>query len=183
MDRYRSFYLDTGQTLSYLRSAEVAFDIAMLAGEAEHACDVAEEAWRSLNELGDSWPYLAAFLGQGRYAVGRYEDAREPAAFAAEHGDEIERSLALGVLAKLAARPGDAPAALETIAEAVARVDRTDFLFDRGTVHTDRGETLRLLGREDEALSAFDEAIGLFDQKGDVVSSERVRRLRAAAMP
>jgi class 3 adenylate cyclase/tetratricopeptide (TPR) repeat protein len=182
MDRYRSFYRDTGLTFSYLRSAEVAFDIAMLAGEAEHACDVAEEAWRSLNELGDSWPYLAAFLGQGRYAVGRYADAREAAAFAAEHGDEVEGSLGLGVLAKLAARSGDAPTALETIAEAVARVDRTDFLFDRGTVYTDRGETLRLLGREDEALSAFDEAIRLFDQKGDRVSSERVRRLRAEPM-
>ena len=181
MDRYRSFYRDTGQTLSYLRSVEVAFDVAMLAGEAEHACDIVEEASRSLAELGDSWPYLAAFLGQGRYAVGRYEDAREPAAFAAEHGDEVEGSLALGVLAKLAARSGDAATALETIAEAVARVDRTDFLFDRGTVYTDRGETLRLLGREDEALSAFDEAIGLFDQKGDLVSSERVRRLRAEA--
>ena len=182
MDRYRSFFRDTGQTVSYLRSAEVAFDLAMLAGEAEDACDIVEEASRSLAELGDSWPYLAAFLGQGRYAVGRYADAREPAAFAAEHGDEVEGSLALGVLAKLAARSGDAATALETIAEAVARVDRTDFLFDRGTVHTDRGETLRLLGREDDALSAFDEAIGLFDQKGDLVSSERVRRIRAEAV-
>jgi tetratricopeptide (TPR) repeat protein len=182
MDQYQSFYLDTGQTLSYLRSAEVAFDIAMLAGEAEHACEVAEEAWRSLTELGDSWPYLAAFLGQGRYVVGRYEDAREAAAFAVEHGNEVEGSLALGVLAKLAARSGDAPTALETIAEAVARVDRTDFLFDRGTVYTDRGETLRLLGREDEAQSAFDEAIRLFDQKGDRVSTERVRRLRRSTV-
>jgi tetratricopeptide (TPR) repeat protein len=182
MERYRSFYRDTGQTLSYLHSAEVAFDLAMLTGEAEHACEVAEEAWRSLTELGDPWPYLAAFLGQGRYAVGRYADAREAAAFAVEHGDEVEGSLALGVLAKLAARSGDARTALETIAEAVARVDRTDFLFDRGTVYADRGETLRLLGREDEALSAFDEAIRLFDQKGDRVSSERVRRLRAEAM-
>jgi tetratricopeptide (TPR) repeat protein len=182
MDRYRSFFRDTGQTLSYLRSVEVAFDVEMLAGEAEHACELVEEASRSLGDLGDAWPYLAAFLAQGRYAVGRYEEAREPAAFAAEHGDEVEGSLALGVLAKLAARSGDSATALETIAEAVARVDRTDFLFDRGTVHTDRGETFRLLGREDEALSAFDEAIRLFDQKGDLVSSERVRRLRADAV-
>jgi class 3 adenylate cyclase/tetratricopeptide (TPR) repeat protein len=183
MDRYRSFYRDTGQTVSYLYSVEVAFDVAMLAGQAEHACDVVEEAWRSMNELGDSWPYLDAFLGQGRYAVGRYDDARDTAARAAEHGDEVEGSLGLGVLAKVAARSGDVSAALETIAEAVARVDRTDFLFDRGTVHTDRGETLRLLGRDDEALSAFDEAIRLFDQKGDLVSAERVRRLRDEATP
>ena len=114
--------------------------------------------------------------------MGRYSDAREAAAFALEHGDEVEGSLALGVLAKVAARSGDAATASETIAEAVERVDRTDFLFDRGTVHTDRGETLRLLGREDEARSALDEAIRLFDQKGDLVSSERVRRLRAEAV-
>jgi tetratricopeptide (TPR) repeat protein len=183
MDRYRSFYRDTGQPLAYLRSVELTFDVAMLAGEEEHACDVVEEAWRSLAELGDFWPYLAAFLGQGRYAVGRYEDAREAAALAVEHGDQIEGSLGLGVLAKVEARSGDAATALETIAEAVARVDRTDFLFDRGTVHTDHGETLGLLGLEDEALSAFDEAIGLFDRKGDLVSAERVRRLRAGAMP
>jgi tetratricopeptide (TPR) repeat protein len=182
MDTYRSFYRDTGQTFSYLRSAEVSFDVAMLAGEADHACDVAEETWRSLTELGDRWPYLAAFLGQGRYAVGRYSEAREAAAIAVEDGDEVEGSLGLGVLAKVAARTGDARTALEAIAEAVARVDRTDFLFDRGTVHTDRGETLRLLDREDEAQSAFEEAIGLFDQKGDRVSSERVRRLRVEAM-
>jgi tetratricopeptide (TPR) repeat protein len=183
MDRYRSFYRDTGQTVSYLYSVELAFDVAMLAGEAEHACDIVEEAWRSLNDLGDSWPYLDAFLGQGRYAVGRYDDAREAAARAAEHGDEVEGSLGLGVLAKVAARAGDISGALEHIAEAVARVDRTDFLFDRGTVYTDRGEALRLLGREDESLAAFDEAIRLFDQKGDLVSAERVRRLRAGATP
>ena len=180
MDRYRTFFRDTGQTMSYLYSVEVAFDLAMLAGDTERACDVAEEAWRSLTGVGASWSYLAAFLGQGRYAVGRYSDAREAAAFALEHGDDIEGSLALGVLAKVEARSGDAATALVTIAEAVERVDRTDFLFDRGTVHTDRGETLRIIGREDEALLAFDEAIRLFDQKGDLVSAERVRRLRSS---
>jgi predicted RNA polymerase sigma factor len=51
-------------------------------------------------------------------------------------------------------------------------------LFDRGTVHTDRGETLRLLGREDEAVEAFDEAVRLFELKGDLVSADRVRRAR-----
>lgn len=183
IDRYRSYLLDTGQTLVHIRSAEVVFDVEMLAGEVEHACDVVEETWRSLGELGDRWPYFAAFLGQGRYAVGRYEEARQAAAIAAEHGDAVEGSLGLGVIAKVEARSGNADRAEEAIGEAVERVDRTDFLFDRGTVHTDRGETLRLLGREDEAASAFDEAIRLFDQKGDLVSSERVRRLRAEAMP
>jgi hypothetical protein len=35
---------------------------------------------------------------------------------------------------------------------------------------------MRLLGREDDARSAFDEAIRLFQLKGDRVSADRVRR-------
>jgi len=182
-DRYRSFLLDTGQTLGHLRSAEVVFDVEMLAGEVETAWDVVERAWGSLAEFGDQWPYIAAFLGQGRYAVGRFEEARQAAAIAAEHGDAIEGSLGLGVIAKVEARSANADRAEEAIGEAVERVDRTDFLFDRGTVHADRGETMRLLGREEEALSAFDEAVGLFELKGDLVSVERVSRLRADPIP
>jgi tetratricopeptide (TPR) repeat protein len=183
IDRYRSFLLDTGQTLGHIRSVEVVFDVEMLADEAENACDVVERAWESLAELGDRWPYLAAFLGQGRYAVGRYDEARQAAAIAAEHGDAVEGSLGLGVIAKVEARSANAEEAERTIGEAVARVDRTDFLFDRGTVHADRGETMRLLGRGDDASLAFDEAAKLFGSKGDLVSVERVIRLRADPIP
>ena len=175
--RYRSFLHDTGQTLGFLHSCEVVFDVEMLAGEAEEALRVAEEAWASLVGLGDRWPYLSAFLGQGRYAVGLYDEAEKAARFAVEHGDAIQGSLGLGVLAKVRARSGEPDRALETIQDAIERVDRTDFLFDRGTVHTDRGETMRLLGRDEEATSAFDEAIRLFELKGDLVSAERVRRI------
>jgi class 3 adenylate cyclase/tetratricopeptide (TPR) repeat protein len=178
LERYRSYYRDTGQTLSLLRSFEVVFDVEMLAGEIERAWTVVEEAWVSLTELGDRWAYLAAFLGQGRYAVGRHEDARQAAEIATEHGDAIEGSLGLGVIAKVEARSGNADRAEEAIRQAVERVDRTDFLFDRGTVHADRGETMRLLGREDEALQAFGEAVRLFELKGDRISAAHVRRLR-----
>jgi class 3 adenylate cyclase/tetratricopeptide (TPR) repeat protein len=179
LDRYRSFYRDTGQTLSYLRSAEVFFDVEMLAGEIERACDEVEASWASLTELGDRWAYLAAFLAQGRYAVRRYDEAREAAAVAVESADAVERALGLGVIAKVEARSANADRAEEAIGEAVERVDRTDFLFDRGTVHADRGETMRLLGREDEASLAFDEAARLFELKGDRVSVDRISRLRA----
>jgi predicted ATPase len=183
IDRYRSFLLDTGQSHGYVRSSEVVFDVEMLAGEPEEAVRVAEEAWSSLLDLGDGWPYLAAFLAQGRYALGRYEEAEEAARVAVEHGDAVEGSLALGVLAKIRARSGEPDRALETIRDAVERVDRTDFLFDRGTVHTDRGETLRLLDRGEEAVEAFDEALRLFELKGDLVSADRVRRVSASLQP
>ena len=175
VDRHRGYYRDTGQTLSYLHSVEVAFDVEMLAGETARATEEIEQAWAELTRLGDRWAYLAAFLAQGRYAVGRDDEAREVATFAVESADTIERALGLGVVAKVAARSGEPDLADEAIAEAVERVDRTDFLFDRGTVHADRGETMRLLGLEDEAARSFEEALRLFELKGDRVSADRIR--------
>jgi tetratricopeptide (TPR) repeat protein len=179
LDRYRSYYRDTGQTLSLLRSAEAVFDVEVLAGETERACEVVEDAWERLTDLGDRWAYLAAFLSQGRYAVGRYTEAQDAASVAVESADAVERALGLGVIAKVEARSANTDRAEAAIREAIDRVDRTDFLFDRGTVHADRGETLRLLGRDEEKASlAFDEAIRLLDEKGDRISAARIRALR-----
>ena len=48
---------------------------------------------------------------------------------------------------------GDAAAAREMIEEAIAIVERTDFLFDRGTVYLDRAEVMELLGHDEDARS------------------------------
>jgi class 3 adenylate cyclase/tetratricopeptide (TPR) repeat protein len=178
LERYRGYYRDTGQTLSYLHSVEVLFDVEMLAGASEGALEEIEQVWAKLTGLGDRWAYLAAFLAQGRYEAGRYDEANDAATFAVESADTIERALGLGVVAKVAARSGEPDRAEEAIAEAVERVDRTDFLFDRGTVHADRGAAMRLLGREDEAATSFAEARRLFELKGDLVSADRIRALQ-----
>ena len=54
--------------------------------------------------------------------------------------DAIERALGLGVLASVRARDGDVATAEEKTREAVEVVERTDFLFDRGTVLLDLGD-------------------------------------------
>jgi tetratricopeptide (TPR) repeat protein len=169
--------LDTGQVLSYWRSVEVAFDIEMLAGNADAACAAAEEGWAHLTEMHDRWPYLAAFLAQGRYALGRLDEAEEAASVAVAGADFVERALGLGVLSKVQANRGAADEAQESIAEAVSSLDRTDFLFDRATVQLDRAETMRLLGRADEAHASLIEASRLFELKADQVSAARVRAL------
>ena len=71
VDRYRGFMFDTGQLMAYWRSAELQFDVEMLAGDVQAAADVAEEAHAKLSERGDRWPYLCAFLAQARIALGR----------------------------------------------------------------------------------------------------------------
>ena len=177
VDRYRGFLLDTGQLMAYWRSAEVRFDVEMLAGDVEAAADVAEEAHATLSERGDRWPYLCAFLAQARFALGKYGEASEVAEIAASSANAIERALGLGVLARIRARKGDAAAAQEMIEEAVAIVERTDFLFDRGTVFLDRAEVMEMLGRDEEARAARERALEMFGKKGDLVSAARTRSL------
>jgi Flp pilus assembly protein TadD len=81
------------------------------------------------------------------------------------------------VLARVQARAGDGEAAEELIREAVEIVERTDFLFDRGTVQLDRAEVMELLGRGEEARAARERALAMFEEKGDLVSAARTRSL------
>ena len=81
------------------------------------------------------------------------------------------------MLARIRAREGDATKAEELIDEAVAIVERTDFLFDRGTVQLDRAEVMELLGRNEEARAARERALEMFEEKGDLVSAARTRAL------
>jgi class 3 adenylate cyclase len=176
-DRYRSFLLDTGQQIGYLRSAELRFDVEMLAGDPAAACAVAEEAYADLLKKGDRWPYLGAFLAQARFTLGRFEDAVEVADVAASSKIAVERALGLGVLARVRARSGDADTSAALIGEAVSIVEQTDFLFDRGTVFLDQSDVLRQFGRPDESRVALERALGEFERKGDLVSSGRARSL------
>ena len=80
------------------------------------------------------------------------------------------------MLARLRAREGDAKAE-ELIDEAVVIVERTDFLFDRGTVYLDRAEVMELLGRDEDARGARERALEVFEEKGDLVSASRTRDL------
>ena len=75
------------------------------------------------------------------------------------------------------ATEGNATEAEELIEEAVAIVERTDFLFDRGTVHLDRADVMGLLGNAVEAHTAREHALEMFEEKGDLVSAARTRSL------
>ena len=176
-DRYRAFLLDTGQMIGYWRSAELRFDVEMLAGDTEAARAVAEKGYVALLEKGDRWPYLGAFLGQARLALGQMEEAAEVAEVAASSAIAVERALGLGVLAQVRAREGDGVTAEKLIREAVEIVERTDFLFDRGTVQLDLAEVMDAVGRAGEARVARDRAFQMFEQKGDLVSAAGARSL------
>ena len=104
-DRYRGFLLDTGQMIGYWRSAELRFDVEMLAGDTEAALAVAEEAHASsARERGDRWPYLGAFLAQARLALGQMHGGRRGRRGRRRRAPTaVERALGLGVLARVRA--------------------------------------------------------------------------------
>jgi hypothetical protein len=62
----------------------------------------------------------------------------------------------------------------DLIREAVEILERTDFLFDRGTVQL---EVMEVLGRGGDARSARELALEMFEEKGDLVSATRTRDL------
>ena len=59
-------------------------------------------------------------------------------------------------------------AAEKLIREAVDIVERTDFLFDRGTVQLDLAEVMHSVGRDEEARAARERALEMFEEKGDL---------------
>ena len=172
---YRTFFHDTGQLFSYWRAAELAFDVETLAGNLKAACEVAEEGYAETEKMGEPYLYLAAFLAQGLYAIGRRSEAGEVALDATESTDTVERALGLAVLAKVRVHDGAEGEGL--ISQAVAAVEETDFLFDRATVQIDLAETMSMLGRSAEARDALERALAFLEQKGDVVSAARTREL------
>jgi hypothetical protein len=59
----------------------------------------------------------------------------------------------------------------------MALVETTVVLNVKGRVLSDLGEVLLLAARADEASRIVAEAVRLFDQKGNLPSAERARRL------
>jgi len=121
-------------------------------------------------------------LAQALYAQGRYEEAKalseESEKLAAR--EDLQAQVAWrAVRAKVLAREGRFEEAEALAREAVAIVGQTEFLIVHANALEDLGEVLRLAGRLDEAIPVVQEALRLHEQKGDRVSSGRVRAVLA----
>jgi tetratricopeptide (TPR) repeat protein len=113
-------------------------------------------------------------------AQGRHEEAEElirMSEAAASPDDVVSQMAARGVRAKLLARRGRLREAEALAREAVALAETTDSLYEQGELHVVLAEVLRLAGRSEQAGAALDEAVRRHEQKGNVVSAERTRRL------
>ena len=89
--------------------------------------------------------------------------------------ESFAKSLALGVLGKIRAREERWDEAERLASESVALVEATDLLVDLATALSDQGEVFRLVGKTDEARSAFERALDACERKGNLFSADRAR--------
>jgi predicted ATPase/class 3 adenylate cyclase len=127
-------------------------------------------------------PTLAALLAEALYAQGRLEEAEtfltESAKTAADD-DTITHILSRGLRGKLEARRGAFEKAELAAAEAVQLAARTDALSWHADSLGNLAEVLQLAGEQEGARRACEEALELYQQKGNLVSANRARRILA----
>ena len=174
---------DLGLGVLRAAAAEVYAVIELLAGEPVAAEGLLSSAVAELVEVGDH-AYVgnvAAVHARALYAASRYDEAWRAAELAAMGGvrDVAAPVHARGVRGKLLTRHGSYDEGEALAREAVALADRTDFADLRGEARMDLWEVLESRRNHEEATSVARRAIALFEQKGNVVSAARARRLLA----
>jgi len=153
---------------------------ALLAGNPAAAEEALSEGYDMLKELSHSG-YLtsvAATRAQAALELGREDRAVELAdealgLVAEDDFEPIARSRA--VRAVVFARRGDYEGAAREIADAVQRVEKTDFLTLKAMIALAEAEVAALAGRPDEERDALRRALELSEQKGDRLTAARAR--------
>jgi ATP/maltotriose-dependent transcriptional regulator MalT len=131
--------------------------------------------------------YLASIVGvraEAALELGREDEALRlvDEVEAIAQPDDFEPRVRQGcVRARVFARRGDHDRATETVRTAVGIADATDFLSLAAYAAISEAEVERLAGREDSERAALEKALRLSEQKGDVLTADRVRTLLAEA--
>jgi hypothetical protein len=116
----------------------------------------------------------------------KFPEAREWAQLARANAAEPDvhaQAMWRGVSAKLEAQAGRFDDADAMSQQAVELLESTDALNERGAIHLDRAEVLRLRGEERAARDTARLARDLFSHKGNIVAAARAEealRQRAA---
>src|SRR5215211_5619060 len=162
--------------------------LELLAGDAEAAERELRAGCRALEELGETSVLSTsqALLARTLEHVGRLDEAEEHTILSqrnASRDDVASQATWRAVRARVLARRGELEPALQLARDAVAIVDRTDFLVWRGEALLDLGEVQRLAEDSTSFARTVTDALRLFEAKGHVVLAERARAfLRQSAV-
>ena len=176
----RARLLDIGQKGSWAGTGMIEADLELAAGQPAAAEAVLRESYEFMSPTAETG-YIATIVDYRAMAaleLGREDDAL---AFA----DEVERIAQpedfephvrqACVRARVLARRGDHDSAAKSIQAAVARGGETDYLTVQAYTAISLAEVERLAGRPDGERGALEDALRISEQKGDLLTAERVR--------
>jgi tetratricopeptide (TPR) repeat protein len=178
----RNILQDLGQMLTAGAQAMTFGAVELLADEpvaAEHGLRWGYDLLEAAGEKG-FLSTTACWLARATYAQGRYERAErytEVAESAAARGDIESQASWRGVRAKLCTRRKRFAQGVGLAEDSLRLADSTDYLNLRAEVRMDLGEALHMSGREEEATRSVEQALDLFEQKGNIVSAAKARKL------
>src|SRR3954470_15431678 len=155
--------------------------VELLAGDFQAAERELRLSYDALAAVGHSafLSTTAAFLAKPLYELGRYDEAlhmTRTSDAAASADDIASQVIWRGTRAKVLARQDEEMQAVKLAREAVDLLEHTDLVNTRADAYADLAETMRLLGRDDEASAARDEALHLYEAKGNLASATAIRQ-------
>jgi DNA-binding SARP family transcriptional activator len=156
--------------------------VLMIAGDPAAAAARLQADMERLEAMGERalLATTAAMLADARWAEGRHAEAEALTETAERHTaaeDRITQALWRSVRARALGRRGAHTEAEALAREAVALVEPTDVLTDRGDALLALAEILRLRDRPAEAADAARQALELYRRKGAVVLADRAQPL------
>jgi len=183
--RARSVYRRSGARADWARSAIPAGIIEQTAGDpaaAERHLREGYEAFRAMGERG-YLSTIAAMLAEALYAQGRLDEAQrltEEAQAAAAPDDIDAQSRWRATRAKLLARRGRIPAALELTDEAVTLISSTSYAVNHAETLMASAEVNRLAGARDQAEASLTAALRIYQDRHAVPLAEQAQAALAS---
>jgi ATP/maltotriose-dependent transcriptional regulator MalT len=158
--------------------------VALLADDAAEAEISLRDGYRWLQESGENAlrADIVVMLARAMFAQGNLDEALERTLEAEKEADPDDLSPQIGwrtVRGAILAHRGELAEAERLTAQAVALVEKTDWLTDHADALMTRADVLAAGGEHSAANQAMRTALALHELKGNVVAAKRVKAMLA----
>jgi class 3 adenylate cyclase/tetratricopeptide (TPR) repeat protein len=176
--------LSLGARVNWAAQSMEAAKVELLADDPAAAERISRESYELMEQLGEK-AYLSSIatrLARALYLQGRHDEAERitrTSEDAAADDDVSAQTEWRSIRALVLATRGECAEAETLAREAVALIERTDYIDAHADALVDLAEVLGRSGQEEQALAVAENGLRLYEQKGNVVSAGKARALLA----